>query len=158
MINVNDLEISAVSEQDAPYDILTIADPSEELIRKYLQDSQCYIGKVNGKTVGAYILRKNDASTMELLNIAVVPEYQAEGIGSELLKNVIETSKGLGAGKVVLGTGTFGYQLAFYQKAGFRVDSIEKNFFLDNYDEPVIENGIQLKDMLRLSLSIDDYC
>ncbi|WP_331435775.1 hypothetical protein [Photobacterium gaetbulicola] len=51
-----------------------------------------------------------------------------------------------------MGTGTFGYQLAFYQREGFRVVGIDKDFFLDHYDEPVMENGIQHKDMLRLQL------
>ena len=60
----------------------------------------------------------------------------------------------LGAERIVLGTGTFGHQLKFYQRNGFRVDSVEKNFFLDNYSDPIYEDGIQHKDMLRLSLAI----
>ncbi|CDI94197.1 IAA acetyltransferase [Pseudomonas aeruginosa PA38182] len=54
--------------------------------------------------------------------------------------------------RIELGTGTFGYQLAFYQRVGFRVDKVVKNYFLDNYDQPIYEMGIQHKDMLRLSL------
>jgi len=44
--------------------------------------------------------------------------------------------------------------LAFYQRFGFRVDSILKDYFIINYDEPIFENGIQLKDMLRLILKL----
>ncbi|AWE68994.1 putative iAA acetyltransferase [Pseudomonas aeruginosa] len=42
--------------------------------------------------------------------------------------------------------------MAFYQRVGFRVDKVVKNYFLDNYDQPIYEMGIQHKDMLRLSL------
>jgi hypothetical protein len=55
---------------------------------------------------------------------------------------------------VELGTGTFGYQLSFYQRFGFRVDSVWKNHFINNYDDPIFEDGIQLKDMLRLTLKL----
>jgi hypothetical protein len=64
----------------------------------------------------------------------------------------IERVKESGAKQLVVGTGTFGYQLTFYQRQGFRVESINKDFFLENYTEPVIENGIQHKDMFRLIL------
>ncbi len=51
-----------------------------------------------------------------------------------------------------VGTGSFGYQLAFYQRHGFRVTSIDRDFFARNYPEPIFEDGIQLFDMLRLTL------
>jgi len=51
-----------------------------------------------------------------------------------------------------VGTGTFGYQLAFYQRHGFRVTAIDRDFFVQNYPEPIFEDGIQLHDMLRLTL------
>ena len=54
-----------------------------------------------------------------------------------------------------VGTGSFGYQLSWYQRAGFRVFAIERDFFLENYPEPIYECGIQLKDMLRLALEYE---
>ncbi|SKA64261.1 hypothetical protein SAMN02745132_03842 [Enterovibrio nigricans DSM 22720] len=59
-----------------------------------------------------------------------------------------------GIRRIELGTGSFGYQLTYYQRLGFRVDRIIKNHFLDNYAEPICENGIQHKDMLRLYLEL----
>ena len=37
--------------------------------------------------------------------------------------------------------------MAFYQRYGFRVTSIDHDFFVKNYPEPIFENGIQLFDM-----------
>ena len=39
---------------------------------------------------------------------------------------------------------------------GFRVTSIDYDFFVKNYPEPIFENGIQLFDMLRLTLRCPD--
>ena len=76
-------------------------------------------------------------------------------LGKKLLEFVINYFKEIGAKSLELGTGTFGYQLLFYQRFGFRVESIRKNFFVDNHSEPICEEGIQLKDMLRLSLKFN---
>jgi len=94
-----------------------------------------------------------------LMNIAVSPSTQRNGIGAQLLKYVIEIARESGAQRLEVGTGTFGYQLTFYQRQGFRVERIDKDFFLKNYPEPIIENGIQHKDMLRLALELcgDNY-
>jgi ribosomal protein S18 acetylase RimI-like enzyme len=86
------------------------------------------------------------------MNIAVAPEHQRQGIGCKLLSHAIETARLRGAKKLLVGTGTFGYQLMFYQRAGFRVVSVERDFFLTNYSEPIFEHGIQHKDMLRLEI------
>jgi hypothetical protein len=68
------------------------------------------------------------------------------------LKWVIDFFRNYGARQLEVGTGTFGYQLAFYQRHGFRVTSIDCDFFVKNYPEPILEDGIQLVDMLRLTL------
>lgn len=45
-------------------------------------------------------------------------------------------------------------QLYLYQKCGFRMTSIDRDFFVRHYAEPIIENGLVLKDMVRLSQDI----
>ena len=113
-------------------------------------DSQDRFSRQN--TPGAS--RNLDNQNFELINIAVFPEYQKKGIGSQLLQYVLASMKERGAKTIALGTGTFGYQLTFYQRYGFRVEAILKNHFIDTYEEPIFEQGIQLKDMLWLSLDL----
>lgn len=91
------------------------------------------------------------------MNIAVAPSRQQRGIGTTLLGHVISVFREEGACRLEVGTGTFGYQLAFYQRQGFRVTGIDTNFFLTNYPEPIFEDGIQLKDMLRLTLVLRPF-
>ncbi len=105
--------------------------------------------------VGVCVTNKNESGALEIFNIVVIPEKQNKGIGTELLKFVIAYYEDIGAPKLELGTGTFGYQLLYYQRFGFRVESVWKNHFVDNYSDPIYDHGLQLKDMLRLSLELN---
>lgn len=154
-MDLNQLTIFNVAAEEAPMKLLLEADPSEEKVKAYLVKSHSFVGELDGKIVGIYVLQSISRTTLELMNIAVDPSFQGKGIGGKLLQHAIDSAKKLGAKRLELGTGTFGYQLAFYQKAGFRVDSIDKDFFLKNYEEPIFEMGIQHKDMLRLALSLN---
>ncbi len=90
----------------------------------------------------------------ETLDVSIAPTHQQCGIGSDLLSFTIKQLKGQSFQKLVLGTGTFGYQLIYYQLLGFRVESVDKDHFLLHYPEPIWESGIQHKDMLRLYLDL----
>ncbi|WP_417503459.1 GNAT family N-acetyltransferase [Marinomonas gallaica] len=139
-----------VKSREIPLDLLHEADPSEANIASYLSDSWCFAVVDNGQVIAACIVKAQSNSLAEIFNVSVSPERQGQGIGSKLLKFVLSQLPSKGINRVELGTGTFGYQLTYYQRLGFRVDSIVKNFFLLNYPEPIYENGIQHKDMLRL--------
>ena len=148
-------EIKETAASEAPMDLLLQADPSIKKVEDYLRESKCFIATLKGQVVGACVVKPVTEETHELMNISVAPEYQKTGIGRKLLQHVITSSRKDGVKRLEVGTGTFGYQLAFYQREGFRVDSIEKDFFLINYEEPIHENGIQLQDMLRLVLRFE---
>jgi ribosomal protein S18 acetylase RimI-like enzyme len=146
------LLIEEVSAADVPMELLLLADPSEDKIRSYLPGSRCFIASRDGVVVGACVVRPRGTGAQELMNIAVHPVHQQSGHGSALLKWVIDCFHHSGASRLEVGTGTFGYQLAFYQRHGFRVTSIDHDFFVNNYPEPMFEDGIQHLDMLRLTL------
>ena len=149
-----ELEIRKVSSNEVPMNLLLEADPSESKVREYLSDSHCFLAKTSGTILGVFVLRPLNHSDYELMNIAVTPESQNQGIGTKLLNHAIYSAKELGAKRLEVGTGSVGYQLTFYQKAGFRVSMIEKDFFITNYSEPIFDSGIQLKDMIRLSIDL----
>lgn len=150
MNDIDTLIIETVSPELLPMRLLLEADPSERQVRSYLVNSRCYRAVLDGQTVAVCVLQDKSDGVYELMNIAVDPDFQKLGAGSKLLQFVIDDAQHSGSRRLELGTGTFGYQLAFYQKAGFRVDGVDRDFFLINYDEPIYENGIQHKDMLRL--------
>ena len=145
--------IREVPADEVPVELLLLADPSEDKIRSYLCRSTCFVASTDGGVVGVCAVEPREPGTYELMSIAVRPEEQRRGIGSALLRTVIDHFRRKGADRLEVGTGSFGYQLAFYQRHGFRVTRIERDFFVENYDEPIFEEGIRLRDMLRLAIT-----
>lgn len=148
------MEYTEVKSSQIPLDLLLEADPSEASISSYLSDSWCFAVLDNGRILAVCTVKPLSSSLAEIVNIAVYPEYQRQGIGSELLKCVLSHLTRKGIKRVELGTGTFGYQLTYYQRLGFRADAIIKDHFLQNYSDPIFENGVQHKDMLRLYIQL----
>ncbi len=146
--------IEAIDPAEAPLDLLMEADPSEERIRSNLKDARCYAVRIADSIAAICVVVDLSGDRAELVNIAVRPTLRGRGLGSRLLDAAIDRTRERGMAHMEVGTGTFGYQLAFYQRRGFRVASIVHDFFLDNYHEPVFEAGLRHVDMIRLSLSL----
>ena len=86
-----------------------------------------------------------------MMNIAVSKNVQGKGIGKHLMKHAMNTARVLGYKVIEVGTGNSSLdQLAFYQKCGFRIISVDYDYFVRNYPEKIYENGIQCRDMIRL--------
>jgi len=144
------LEIRSLTEgEDAPYDLLLLADPSREIVEEILKRGHTFLGLSGGEIVGVYVLLDTRPFVVELMNIAVVEEKQGRGFGKRLLADSIKQARGLGARVMEVATGNSSLdQLALYQKAGFRIHSVERDFFSDY--EQIIENGIRCLDLIRL--------
>lgn len=149
------MKIIKVSPNEIPMSLLLQADPSVSNINSYLPSSWCYAAKdQRDNIVAACVLNSLTNDVLELFNIAVQPCKQAKGIGSDMLRYIIQEAKSHNIKRIELGTGTFGYQLSFYQRLGFRVDAVIKNHFVNNYSAPIFENGIEHRDVLRLYLNL----
>jgi hypothetical protein len=72
-----------------------------------------------------------------------------------MLKFIIEEYKNK-CKYLLLGTGDNNKILSYYRKFGFSYSHRITNFFVDNYDHEMIEDGKQLVDMLYLKLKYRD--
>lgn len=54
---------------------------------------------------------------------------------------------------MLVGTGDSPITISFYKNCGFVYSHRIPNFFIDNYDYPIFEDGKQLKDMIYLKIS-----
>jgi len=143
------------SHEKPPMELLLVADPSPQIVVAYLKRGRCFIAERNDQWIGVYVLLPTRPQTIEIVNIAVAESYQGKGVGKYLLQHAITTAKTMGYTTIEIGTGNSSIgQLALYQKCGFRIVGVDKNFFLRHYDEEIIENGIQCTDMIRLSQDI----
>lgn len=137
--------------EELPVDLLLEADPSEELVREYCNSGSCYVAREDGETTGVLVLLALDSVVMEIKNIAIAEERRGQGLGKKLIRFALGEAERQGYSEVVIGTGNSSVdQLVLYQKCGFRLHSIDHDFFTRNYPEPIIENGIQCRDMIRL--------
>ncbi len=150
---MTELQIQKVSQPNVPWDLLLLADPSRKHVQAYLKTGDCYAAFLDEQMVGIFVLLWIDSTTMELMNIAVSENFQGQGIGKRLFAEAKHVAKTEGALRLELGTGNSSLdQLAFYQKAGFRISGVIRDFFVKNYPEEIIENGIPCRDMVRLEL------
>lgn len=138
-------------EEKIPYNLLLLADETIEAIDKYINDSEIYVFEIGKKIVAIYALQILSKDSIEVKNIAVDKIYQGQGIGTFLLRDAANRAKAKGFKTIIIGTGDAApMQLYLYQKEGFKIYDSKRNFFIDNYPEPIYENGIQLKDMIML--------
>ena len=151
------IEMRHVTDRDEfPWDLLLLADPSRELVSAYLANGECYVAQLRGEIVGEFVIMPKAPDVWELMNIAVAEALHGQGIGKALLAEAIRIVRQHGASRLEVGTGNCGFmQLAFYQKAGFRMVGVVRDFFLKHYPEPMFENGIQCVDMVRLELNLE---
>ena len=135
-------------------DLLLLADPSEKSIENYIHEGKVFVSVKNSLVVGVYVLTEMTPEKAEIMNVAVAETHQGKGIGKALVQHAIKTARLLGMESIEIGTGNLSIQqLALYQKCGFRLKEIIHDYFIDNYDEPIFENGIQCRDMVRLSVN-----
>lgn len=139
--------------EKAPMDLLLSADPSQSMIDDYLKRGECFVAETNNQVVGTYVLLPTRPGTVELVNLAVLEDFQGKGVGKELLLHSVQRAREKGASIMEVGTGNSSLsQLAFYQKYGFRIVGVERDYFTQQYEEAIFENGIQCRDMVRLSI------
>lgn len=143
-------------DKQIPYDLLLLADETTEAINKYINLSDIYVLKREDGIIALYVLQTISSDTIEIKNIAVDKAFQGQGIGRSLLEDAVDRAKRTGFKRIIIGTADAAVkQLYFYQKAGFEIYDIKHRFFLDNYPEPIYENGLQLKHMLLLKKDLE---
>ncbi|PSR32086.1 MAG: GNAT family N-acetyltransferase [Sulfobacillus benefaciens] len=138
-----------------PLSLLQLADPSQAVIESYMARADCFVAEHDCEPVGVYVLLDTRPQTVELVNVAVREDKQGQGLGKQLVLHAIETARYRRYKVIEVGTGNSSIgQLALYQKCGFRICGIDRDFFTVHYAEPIYENGIQCRDMIRLSMHL----
>lgn len=141
-----------LADEQPPIELLLLADPSVKLVEEYLKRGECFVGIVNNEIIAEFVLLPTRPETVEIVNVAVAESRQGQGLGKQMVLYAISHAKLLGYKTIEIGTGNSGVsQLALYQKCGFRMMSIDRDFFIRHYSEAIYENGIQVVDMVRLA-------
>lgn len=143
-------EIKENKKQFLP--LLLLADEQESMIDQYINRGTMYVLDDNGIKCECVVTDEGNG-ILEIKNIATKPEYQGKGYGKALIDFIIREYKEKYS-LLQVGTGDSPLTVPFYERCGFvRSHSIE-NFFIDNYDHPIYECGVQLKNMVYLQKKI----
>ena len=143
------MKILEISKNKKQYmELLFLADEQEDMIDKYINRGTMYILDDNGVKAECVVTDEGNG-ILEIKNIATNPKFQGMGYGKSLIDFVANKYKNKFS-VLQVGTGDSPATIGFYIKRGFSHSHIIKNFFTDNYNHPIYEEGVKLVDMIYL--------
>ena len=152
------ISIPSGAERERFLPLLLLADESLEQVRSYMHRGNLFaFVERDGTAVGIVLTIAAEEDSVELKAVAVDTARQNLGIGRRMLAAVLEELRRRGVRRAIVGTANAGIgQLAYYQKAGFRLLRIERDFFSPARGYPAVmeDNGIRLRDMVWMDLEL----
>lgn len=125
-----------------PYQLLLLADESIPAINKYIHNCTIYLIKKKENPIGVCAIQPIDAFSIEIKNLAITRKYRNHGIGKWCLQKIGEIYCGK---EQIVGTGDSSFDaIRFHKRNGHIFHAIRRNYFLINYDHPILENGFPL--------------
>lgn len=147
------MEIVEVKDNKKQYlSLLLLADEQENMIDRYIDKGSMYILNDHGIKSECVITDEGNG-ILEIKNIATVPAYQSMGYGKAMIGFIVDKFR-CKYNVLQVGTGDVPSTVGFYEACGFKYSHRIKNFFADNYDHPIYEDGIQLVDMIYLQRNL----
>lgn len=140
-------------ERAAYRELLLLADEDPKMLARYQDQGVMLVARKEAVAVGS-LLAVGRGSTLEIMNLAVLPDYQRQGIASALVTQLIQ-QVGASYQTLLVGTGDADLgNLHFYLRNGFRIDHVRKDFF-KQYAQLIEVGGVVLQDMVMLTRSLE---
>ena len=113
-----------------------MADEDEKMIDKYL-DRGAMLALFDGGVKAVAVITDEGEGILEIKNIATDPDARGRGYGKAMIEYIKERYRG--EFKILqVGTGDSPLTVPFYERCGFSRSHYLKNFFTDNYDNPIV--------------------
>jgi GNAT superfamily N-acetyltransferase len=149
----NSMQIAHITGNKKQYlDLLLLGDEQESMIERYLEDGDLF-ALYDDDLRAVCVVIHVDNDSCELKNIAVYEQYQGKGYGSYLMEYLSDYYKNK-YNTMFVGTGETPSTLSFYKRCGFEYSHRIDNFFTNNYDYPIVEEGVRLVDMIYLKKNL----
>ena len=133
--------------------LLLLADEQEDMIDRYLERGDMYVLEDGGRALASIVVTDEGNGVLEIKNLAVDPSCQRKGLGRVLIRFLEERYRGKYR-LLQVGTGESPMTIPFYEACGFARHHVIPNFFTENYDHPILEGGVLLRDMIYLQKEI----
>ncbi|MER7004211.1 GNAT family N-acetyltransferase [Dactylosporangium sp. NPDC000555] len=140
----------AAAEELVP--ILRDAEEGDERIRAVLDEPACraYAARDGGVPVGAAVVRWAAREPSEIVYLAVAREQRRLGHGRRILA-ALQAELPAHGRRLIVGTANSSLDnIAFYQRCGFRMLTVHRDFFA-YIRPPIHEDGIPMLDMIVFS-------
>lgn len=149
-----EMDITQITSNKKRYiNLLLLADEQEDMIDCYLDHGDMYLLSCDGEPVAQCVVTDEGEGLLELKNLSVDPRFQGRGFGKALIA-FIERRYRSSHALLQVGTGDVPSTVGFCKHCGFTPSHRVANFFIDNYDHAIIEDGRQLVDMVYLQKRI----
>ena len=143
------MQVKKIENKEDFIDLLLEADPSKDMIHKYLNDSDVYALKKGDELISIAVILHIDRKTLELKNIVTTEKYRNKGYAKTLLKSLCGNYKQKYDRMLV---GVAENNIPFYVKQGFdKYEKTIKNFFIDNYKEEIKDGDLVCTDLIYYS-------
>ncbi len=146
------LQVKRIGNKEDYINMLLEADPSKNMIHKYLTNSDVYALKKGDEIICIAVILPISRKILELKNIVTKEEYRGKGYAKILLKSLCGNYKQKYEKMLV---GTTENNIPFYVKQGFdKYEKTIKNFFIDNYEEEIKDRQLVCTDMIYYSKNL----
>ena len=126
--------------------LLLLGDEQESMIDQYLERGRLF-ALYDDELRSVCVVTDEGEGVLEIKNIAVARDFQRMGYGRSMIDFLLETFSG--AYRVLrAGTGDSPLTTGFYERLGFHRADVIRDFFTTNYDHPILECGVELRDMI----------
>lgn len=143
------MQVKKIENKEDYIDLLLEADPSRDMIHKYLNDSDVYALKKGDELISIAVILPISRKTLELKNIVTTEKYRNKGYAKTLLKSLCGNYKQKYDRMLV---GVAENNIPFYVKQGFdKYEKTIKNFFIDNYKEEIKDGDLVCTDLIYYS-------
>ncbi|MCH4056746.1 GNAT family N-acetyltransferase [Lapidilactobacillus gannanensis] len=152
------VELTAQQAQVSLADLLLLADEDPKMLARY--QSRCRYWAIHDRKqhfLAEVAVQQRAVDTWEIMNIAVTPAAQGQGLGSILIRLVLLMAQQNDQAYLLVGTGdTDLANLSFYLHNGFRFYQIRPNFFKE-YQMPIVVDGLPLQDMIMFRQPVTKF-
>jgi len=143
------MEIIRVGQNKKKYlDLLLLADEKEAMVDRYLDRGTMYVLYDDGPRA-VCVVTDEGSGVLELKNLAVDPAFHRMGYGRRMIRFLTDFYRGKYT-VLQVGTGDSPATIPFYEACGFVRSHVIRDFFTHNYDFPIWEQGVLLRDMVYL--------
>ena len=137
--------------------LIQLTEDSESQLESAIDDGTMYVADDGDKAIGVVLVLDHGARERELRYVAIAESHQRKGLGKAMLADVGAAEQGRGAARLLVGTSCADTgNLDFYQRCGYRLLSIERDYFTParGYPPDFVLNGLPAVDMVWMDLQL----